>query len=208
MKKTLKLRPYVLPSVYLLAVIFLVLGLFFTTVKMNPTIKEDITYVSNSILGNSIPVIKTDTKIIRPYTNPDVKTSKYFYDYQAEQSRQESSLIYYESTYMQNSGVDFTLGDTFEVISILDGTVINVLDDELLGKTIEIRHDNEIISVYQSLSEVLVNKGDIVNQGQIIGKTGTNSLDLEQGNHLHFELFIKGAVVDPELYFDKTIDKQ
>jgi len=208
MKKTLKLKPYVLPSIYFVAVMLLVVGIFFTTVKMTPNEQEEITYVSNAILGKTIPVISTDTKVIRPYTNQEVKLSKYFYDYQAEKERQESSLIYHENTYMQNSGVDFVLGEAFDVVAVLDGTVVNVKDDELLGKTVEIRHDNEMISVYQSLGEVTVKKDDMVKQGSIIGKTGTNNLDAKEGNHLHFELFIKGAVVDPEEYFDKTLNER
>ncbi len=209
MKKTLKLKPYVLPSIYLVAVILLVVGIFFTTVKMTPgENQEEITYVSNAILGKTIPVVNTDTKLIRPYTNQEVKLSKYFYDYQDEKERQESSLIYHENTYMQNSGVDFVLGEPFDVVVVLDGQVVNVKEDELLGKTVEIRHDNEIISVYQSLGEVTVKKDDMVKQGDIIGKTGTNNLDAKEGNHLHFELFIKGAVVDPEEYFDKALNER
>ena len=44
---------------------------------------------------------------------------------------QEKSIIYYEDTYMQNSGVDYGTETEFEVISILEGTVINVKEDDL-----------------------------------------------------------------------------
>lgn len=57
---------------------------------------------------------------------------------------------------MPNSGVDYGGKENFEVVSILDGTVIDVKEDDLLGKIVEIRHSNEMISVYQSLSEVTV----------------------------------------------------
>lgn len=206
MQKKLKLKPFVLPSIYLTALVLLVLGIFFTTttLKSSPG-EEDITYVSNAILGGAIPVISEETKIMRPYNDSTVTIAKYFYDYQGEQSRQENSLIYHENTYMQNSGMDFTAENTFDVVAILDGTVIRVKEDELLGNIIEVRHDNEVISVYQSLSEVNVKKDDVVKQGQVLGKSGTNRLDESLKNHLHFELFVKGAVVDPELYFDKTL---
>ena len=39
----------------------------------------------------------------------------------------------------------------------------------------------------------------------MIGKSGTNSIDKELGNHLHFELYLNSQVVNPEDYFDKEI---
>ena len=75
----------------------------------------------------------------------------------------------------------------------------------ILGKTIEIKHDNGIISSYQSLSEVNVKKDDYINQGQVIGKSGTNELDKEIGNHLHLEIYENGNSVNPENYLNKEI---
>ena len=103
--------------------------------------------------------------------------------------------------------MDFVHEQQFTVISILDGTVTNVKEDELLGKTIEITHDNDYVSVYQSLSEINVKKGDSITQGQVLGKSGTNKLDQELGNHLHFELYIGGQIVNPTLYLDKEVLK-
>ena len=62
-----------------------------------------------------------------------------------------------------------------------------------------------MISVYQSLSEVSVKKDDTVTQGQIIGKSGTNTLDSNLGNHLHFEIYYQGQVMDPEAIYDKKM---
>ena len=87
----------------------------------------------------------------------------------------------------------------------LSGKVINVKEDDSLGKIIEIEHDKDFISIYQSLSEVSVKKDDIVNQGQVIGTSGTNELDKELGNHLHFELLYKGNIVNPEEHLNKEI---
>ena len=69
----------------------------------------------------------------------------------------------------------------------------------------EVQHDNKFVSSYQSLGEVSVKKNDTVKQGQVIGKSGTNSIDKELGNHLHFELYLNSQVVNPEDYFDKEI---
>ena len=80
-------------------------------------------------------------------------------------------------------------------------------DDELLGKIVEIKHNNDVISVYQSLGEVSVKKGDAVSQGQNIGKSGTSNISKDLGSHLHFELIVKGQTVNPEEYYDKNISE-
>ena len=74
--------------------------------------------------------------------------------------------------------------------------LLNVKQDDILGTIVEIKHDNNYVTTYQSLSDVTVKKDDIVTQGQVIGKSGTNKLDKDMGNHLHFELYTNGQVVD------------
>lgn len=207
MKKTLKLKPFVLPMIYSLTVVTVGLSVFFMAKTLHKNFSdEEVNYVSNSILDNTIPVMSEDTVILKPYTDTSVKVGKFFYNYQDEKERQQNSIVYHENTYMQNSGIDFVNGNIFDIISVLDGTVINVKDDELLGKTVEIRHNNDLISVYQSLSEVTIKKDDEVIGGQVIGKSGENELDKSIGNHLHFELYYKGQIVNPEDYFNKKIN--
>ena len=167
-------------------------------------------YVDGEIVSeydNDIPVVSTSSIIVRPYLDSNVSIYKTFYDYQDEISNQENSIILYEGTYMQNSGVDYTSDNSFDVISILDGTVINVYENEILGTSIEIRHNNDLISVYQSLSDVTVKEGDNVIQGQILAKSGLSNINRELNNHLHFELYYKGTIVNPEEYYNKSVDE-
>lgn len=209
MKKKLKLKPYVLPSVYVIFVIGLTAGTYFIAKNMQKTkTNPDYNYVSSIILSNDIPVINETTRIIKPFTSETVEIGKYYYDYKGEATTQEKSLTRHENTYIQNSGLDYKAGDTFDVVAVLNGTVTKVTEDDLLGKIVEIKHDNEYITVYQSLSEVSVKKGDVVTQGQLLGKSGTNELDKDLGNHLHFEMYLKGKVVNPEEYIDKELPKQ
>ena len=107
---------------------------------------------------------------------------------------------------MQNSGVSYSSEKIFDVISVLDGIVISVENNDILGTTVEIRHDNDLISVYQSLSNVNVKKDDKVIQGQIIAKSGLSNIEKDLGNHLHFELYYKGKIVNPEEYYNKSLD--
>lgn len=207
MKKR-KLKAFVIPSF----ITVLIVGLFFTSAivtknKNSNNSLSNINYVTNSILNNDLPVIGTATKVIYPYTDPSTTIGKKYYDYSSSKEEQEKSIIYHDNTYMQNSGIDFVNDKVFDIVSVLDGTVIDVKDDELLGKIVEIKHGNDMIGIYQSLSEVSVKKDDNVTQGQIIGKSGTNELDKVIGNHLHFEIYMNGQVVDPSTYLDKELTK-
>ena len=83
--------------------------------------------------------------------------------------------------------------------------VISVENNDILGTTVEIRHNNDLISVYQSLSNVGVKKYDKVIQGQIIAKSGLSNIEKDLGNHLHFELYYKGKIVNPEEYYNKSL---
>lgn len=206
--KKYKFKRYVLPTTLItLGLLTLILGITVGEANKNFKREEHLNYVSSTIISKDVAVINTTTKVIYPYTDQAVTIGKNFYDYKGSSEEQENSIIFHENTYIQNSGVDFVHEQQFTVISILDGTVTNVKEDELLGKTIEITHDNDYVSVYQSLSEINVKKGDNITQGQILGKSGTNKLDQELGNHLHFELYIGGQIVNPTLYLDKEVLK-
>ena len=53
--------------------------------------------------------------------------------------------------------------------------------------------------------EITVKKGDNVSQGQVLGKSGTTEIDKDLGNHLHFEMYENGGVVNPENYLNKEV---
>lgn len=163
------------------------------------------TYVNDYIFDNYYPVVNQEEKVTRPYTSEKVTIYRNFYDSAAEEANQEKSIIYHDGIYMQNSGVDYTSDETFDVVSSMSGTVTNVTDDTLLGKTIEIKNSNEITMTYQSLGDVLVKKGDTITQGQIIGKSGTCSLNSEVKESLHVEIYKNGQVLNPESYYDKLL---
>ena len=207
MKKR-KLRSFVIPSF----ITMLIISLFFTSAivnknKENKNKLSNINFVTNSIINSDLPVLGEVTKVINPYTDPSTTIGKKYYDYSGSKEEQEKSIVYHDNTYLQNSGIDFVNDKVFDVVAVLDGTVVNVKEDELLGKIVEIKHGNDMIGIYQSLSEVSVKKDEKVSQGQIIGKSGTNELDKVIGNHLHFEIYMNGQVVNPSNYLDKELTK-
>lgn len=209
MKKRLKPKKFVVPCLYMILFATIITGAVLVSKSMKKeVVEEDYTYVSNVIISDQMPVINQTLKMIKPFTNEQVQIGKSYYDYKAESASQEKSITYYDGSYIQNSGIDYTLQEVFDIVAVLDGTITDIKQDELLGNIVEIKHGNDYVSTYQSLSEVSVKKGDNVTQGQVIGKSGTNKLDKEIGNHLHFELYTNGQVVDPNLYIDKEIKQQ
>jgi murein DD-endopeptidase MepM/ murein hydrolase activator NlpD len=63
------------------------------------------------------------------------------------------------------------------------------------GRVVVIDHGYDIKSVYAHNSQNLVNKGDKVDKGQVIAKVGSSGQST--GPHVHFEIHVKGKVVDP-----------
>lgn len=204
-----QLKKSVVYGLYALSFTLLVGGIAVLGFAVKDVSEEKTSYVSKGILDyeEKVPVVNTEVKIVRPYTDVEVKVSKNFYDYQAESSEQEQSLIYYEGTYMPSSGVSYSKGDAFDVVSILDGTVKEVKEDTTLGNIITIQHENGITSVYQSVEEISVKANDTVVGGQVIAKSATSNISTELGNHLYFELIIDGICVDPENYYDKSVNE-
>lgn len=207
MKKR-KLKPFVKGSIVgtLLLVCALGVGLLLNNQTASVSkVDSNFIYVNDYIFDSYYPVVNQDEKIIRPYSVDGVSISKNFYDQEATEEEQKNSIIYHEGIYMQNSGIDYKADDQFDVVASLSGTVTNVTDDTLLGKTIEIRNSTELILLYQSLGEVAVKKGDTVTQGQIIGKSGSCTLNSEVKNGLHFEMYKNGSVINPEKFYDKSV---
>ncbi len=205
------LKKAVVPAIYGVAICILGTSMYLIERAVNDNRfkdSENMEYVDNEIVTDKeyIPVINEDNTILKPFLNDNITVNKSFYDYEAETSSQENSIIFYENTYMQNSGIDYTSKEAFDVIAILDGTVIEVSDNEILGKTIKIRHNNELISTYQSLSDISVKENDTILRGQVIGKSGTCNLYNKDSN-LHFELYYQGKNVNPENYYNKTQDE-
>lgn len=203
-KKRLRIQ-YLYILVGTLVILPLLIATTFVKTNLNDIPVEEIDYVPEEIVEDYLPVVNTTTRIILPYTNPNVTIAKTYYDYQGDETSQQKSILLHDNTYTQNTGIDYVSADSFEVIAILDGTIASVEEDETVGKTVEVRHDNGYVSIYQSLKEINVKKGELVSQGQILGMSGTNKLEKDLGNHLHFEIYDKGQAMNPENYFNKEV---
>lgn len=95
--------------------------------------------------------------------------------------------------------IDITAPANSVVMSVLDGTVIFAGWNEDYGYTIQIQHENDIVSIYKHNMKLLKATGDKVKAGTPIALVG-NTGNLSTGEHLHFELWYKGEAVDATKY--------
>ena len=206
-KKKKKEFSLFIPTMYLI-VLFIITTVIYFTRKAYSYYGEieldNITYVSSSMFNRSIPIINIPDTITSP-VNDSIKIGRYFYDSNSDLKKKEQSIIFYENTYMPNTGIDYVNEDKFDVLTVYDGTVIDVSDDELLGKIVRIRHNGELISVYQGVDNIEVAKGDVVFTGSKIGTSGKSKINKDLGESLHFEVYKNGVCVNPEMVINKKI---
>jgi murein DD-endopeptidase MepM/ murein hydrolase activator NlpD len=103
-----------------------------------------------------------------------------------------------------HNGVDITAQEGTPVLAAADGVVYTTYDDDTLGTTVVIRHDDGYVTMYSSLDDTLsVKAGDAVKLGQTIGHVGDSAL-LESaiGDHVHFCVTKDGSSIDPERFFE------
>ena len=203
-----KVKKMIIPSIYVFAVILIIASILLVISSINKylTIPKDYNYAVETQFENILPVVETQTTIIKPYLSENVKIGKYFYDFEADEESQENSLIFYENTYMQNSGVDYISETAFDVVSVLDGEVISIETDPTLGNIVKVKHDKNIITVYQGIDNVSLKEGDLINQGTIIGTSGTSKINTNYTTSLHFEVYYNGELIDPENFYSLNIE--
>ena len=95
--------------------------------------------------------------------------------------------------------VDVTAPAGSMVMSVLDGTVVFTDWVQESGYTLVIQHANDLVSIYKNNQKLLHKSGDAVKAGTPVGMLASSN-SLTKGDHLHFELWYKGAAVDPAIY--------
>lgn len=96
-----------------------------------------------------------------------------------------------------HKGIDIRLSTGDPVKSAFDGVVRIALNGRRgFGKLVVIRHYNGFETYYAHLSKILVQPGDKVKAGDIIGLGG--STGRSRGPHLHFEIRYFDQAIDPE----------
>jgi len=108
--------------------------------------------------------------------------------------------------------VDFIVPEGTSIKAALKGKIVDVKKDSDIGgpskkfdkegNYIEIQHENEEYSIYEHIKQngALVQKGDKVKTGQIIGYSGATGWIANLGPHLHFDVHKYHKPFGPENY--------
>lgn len=214
MRRT-RLRKWVIPvfALLVLTAILLTYNIVGQIIEYSYEPEQD--YVTDSIVVETIPVNKeveekekiqpTKKTIIKPYNSETVSISKYFYNQKDEEDKQQNSLIRYANIYMPNTGILYSSDNDFDIIAVLDGKVSNIKEDNILGTIIEVEHNDNIVTIYQSVKNVKVKSGQKIKQGDIIATSGSNKLEGEKSNCLHFEVYKDGNLINPDEFYQMEI---
>lgn len=98
--------------------------------------------------------------------------------------------------YSVHEGLDLASPEGTPVPACGRGKVIFAGQRIITGNTVVIEHLPGLFSLYFHLSEILVKPGDVVGEGDIIGKVGQTGL--ATGPHLHWQVVDLGVSVDPD----------
>ncbi len=157
--------------------------------------------------NNDTPVVVVeDEKLAKPFV-VDATIKTYYFDATDDSKTQENALIYYNGMYTPSKGVDYAYNNTmFDVVASFSGTIIEKKVDALYGATVYVKsNDNDLVAVYSSLSDIRVNVGDQIKQGDVIAKAGNNTINSNLGNHLNFSLLKNNKHIDPLDYYSKVV---
>ena len=101
-----------------------------------------------------------------------------------------------------HDGIDLAAEAGASVCAAAEGTVYTVYEDETMGHTVVIRHQDGYVTCYASLGEdVAVAPGDTVTLGQKIGTVGNSALlESALGDHIHFSVTQNDEPVDPQKF--------
>lgn len=151
------------------------------------------------VFNETVPVIKLpdDESIKLPYTVDGTIAIDYFDGKEGEVPK----VVEFEGVFRPSQGIDVVYNDeAFDVIAAMSGEVVDVKEDPLLGYSVTIQSDNLKIT-YQSLSDIKLEKGASVNQGDVLSTAGKNVYNPQLGNHLHLIVEKDGKIVDPKSVF-------
>ncbi len=99
-------------------------------------------------------------------------------------------------------GTQITAQADASIFAVDSGTVISSLWSPDFGYIIEIIHPKGDISIYKNISQSLVEKGQRVERGEVIGYNTQSTNNIAEAKPFEFELWIDGKPVNPELYIN------
>ena len=103
-----------------------------------------------------------------------------------------------------HDGIDIAAEVGTQVLAACNGTVTQVIDDDLMGTSVTIAHDGGYETVYSNLQSVpTVSEGQEVSAGEVIGSVGCTSIaEFAVPAHLHFAVTKDGVPCDPKEFLN------
>jgi len=92
-------------------------------------------------------------------------------------------------------GTDYAAPKGTPILATGDGTVVESAYGKYNGYYVKIRHNGMYTTQYLHMDKILVKKGEVVKQGQVIGQVG--STGLATGPHVCYRFWKDGKQVDP-----------
>lgn len=103
-----------------------------------------------------------------------------------------------------HSGIDFKGTHGQPVLSAARGVVTHAGWRSGYGKTVEVTHGNGLMTRYAHLSRIKVRTGQKIKRGVQLGAMG--STGRSTGTHLHFEVRLNGAAINPRPFLKENTD--
>jgi murein DD-endopeptidase MepM/ murein hydrolase activator NlpD len=100
--------------------------------------------------------------------------------------------------YTMHTGIDFAAPVGTPILAAAGGVVASAEHHPEFGNVVRVDHGNGLSTLYAHASKFVVKTGDIIRKGQpiaLVGATGRAT-----GPHLHFEVRVNGAPVNPLKY--------
>jgi len=103
---------------------------------------------------------------------------------------------------VQHNAVDVRVGQGTPVFSVADGVIYKAADNDYGYSYVTVVHHDGLMTNYGHISNIMVEEGQVIAQGSILGLSGgmpgtKGAGYMTTGPHLHFEVMQNGAYVDP-----------
>lgn len=165
-----------------------------TTQKMDVLSKQ--LYIQSKSFDDVVALCKNHDEMlkcipaIQPISNKDLRQTASGYGTRVDP-------IY--GTMKFHSGMDFSAHPGTDVYTTGDGTVVKAGWETGYGNTIIVDHGFGYRTWYAHLQDFKTKVGKKVVRGEVIGSVG--STGKSTGPHLHYEVHVKGKVVNPVNYY-------